>query len=78
MTVCICFPYETSALIEIGTHQEVKFLSTTGLFMLPWRQKFRTANELDSYKLTSEELKELAVKDTTLPKHVLSPTTALI
>lgn len=45
MTVCICFPCETSALIEIGTHQEVKFLSTTCLLMFPWRQKLRTDNE---------------------------------
>ena len=37
MTVCICFRCETTALIELGTHQEITFLSRTCLLTFPWR-----------------------------------------
>lgn len=37
MTVCICFSCETTALIELGTHQEIKLISRTCLLTFPWR-----------------------------------------
>lgn len=71
MTACIFFLCETAPPIELGTHQEMAILSRTCLLSSEF------VMNLNSYKLTSERLNELAVKDTILSEHVLSSITAL-